>query len=179
MKVLFLDINGVLCLGYTGTLDQGALLELCRIHDATGCLIVLASSWRGSEKRIARVQEALRQFGIPALVGMTGHTGDRGEEILAWVRAWNDAVSKGSMKLLDPPVETFGWRREKTPEYSPALLEAATKKRPERIAAWVSVDDEPALKRRIPQNLVMTNTQKGLTREDGDRAIMILSQVAL
>jgi hypothetical protein len=180
MKVLFLDINGVLSLGYSGKLDDEAIQVLKNIVEQTGCHIVLASSWRGSPKRVARVEEALRQHGIPALIGTTGHLGDRGAEILSWVEFWNKGVEAGDVvpasSIVDSSFYNIVLRAITCPPICYDSFVAATRGNLTKISAWVSVDDEPTLKKKIPRNFVMTDTMKGLTKEDGERAIRILQQ---
>jgi len=188
MKVLFLDVNGVLCLGYTGTLNHIALQNLKRIHDETGCLIVMASSWRNSGRRLKVVEDALFQMGIPALIGTTGVGRSRAHEILEWIEAWNTMITtvgqlEGMLKAKrDPETKKAPEKDGLSPHFGhPRIFEWFVGSRLESgdlqvIQSWVSVDDEPTLKKGIPGNLVMTNTMKGLTGEDADTAIRILSR---
>ena len=96
MKVIFLDINGVMALRYSGSLEENCLIQLKRIHEETGCLIILASSWRSNPRRIAKVDSHFDQHGIPRLIGRTGFKMHRGEEILEWINTWNLAVESGA-----------------------------------------------------------------------------------
>ena len=80
MKILFLDIDGVLNstrywddrnrnlpLGKAGALDPVAVERLNAIVDATGCLVVLSSSWRGKGASPS-VQGMLRERGFRHLI---------------------------------------------------------------------------------------------------------------
>lgn len=100
MKVLFLDIDGVLnyvggpteCGMYGLLPEKVALLE--RIIDATQCKVVLSSTWRKFDRTLAKVDRMLDSIGYELLdatpildrkegllwVGQT-----RGCEIKAWL----------------------------------------------------------------------------------------------
>jgi hypothetical protein len=99
---LFLDVDGVLnstrywwkCdrdlpLGQAGAIDPAAVERLNRIIDATGCDVVLSSSWRGngSKRQLLRVEAMLRERGYRhGLCGATPHLWeDRHVEIADWL----------------------------------------------------------------------------------------------
>lgn len=46
MKLLFLDIDGVLCCRRPGVIQQNLTQNLATIVKKTGCQIVLSSDWR-------------------------------------------------------------------------------------------------------------------------------------
>ncbi len=119
MKVIFLDIDGVLntdrtqeqCEGYT-FVEDGKVLLLKELIDQTGAKIVLSSTWRRGwecKERIAeptssdlqdiRLFEALvdklKEYDIE-LLSYTEDFGRRGEEIDLWLKQWNGE-----------PVETY------------------------------------------------------------------------
>ena len=73
MKVIFLDIDGVLCIhapdGNWGAEGDDVLsADCCRrlkeILDATGCKLVLSSSWRLFRENVRSLFAQLRPFGI-------------------------------------------------------------------------------------------------------------------
>lgn len=98
LKILFLDVDGVLNCRTTYTkgseffgIDPYMVLLVHRIIEATGCKVVLSSSWRHTEAGRKIVKKAVPFIDItPSLYG-EGMT--RGHEIDAWVRHHPD-VSK-------------------------------------------------------------------------------------
>lgn len=113
MKVLFLDIDGVLnsadwyhrrdpevrklkdspsnCA--LAEIDPAAAARLQRIIDATGCRIVVSSSWRLGYS-LTWLTAMLRKGGIVApVIGATpvGDTGERSDEIERWL-SWVPGV---------------------------------------------------------------------------------------
>ena len=93
MKVLFLDVDGVLNCeetfkssnrfrGVIG-LDPYMGLLVNRIIEATGCVVVLSSSWRGSKEGEEEVERQISS----KLYDRTGRccTGIRGVEIYQWI----------------------------------------------------------------------------------------------
>lgn len=112
MKLIFLDVDGVLnslstkaeIEGYTFVSDELIAL-LKQIVDATDAKIVLSSTWRrgwyckehvanpdSQDLQDIRMFDALNAklhaFGIE-LMSYTDDFGRRGQEIDAWLRAWN------------------------------------------------------------------------------------------
>ena len=94
MKILFLDVDGVLNCEYTFKksrkdgeimgLDPYMVLLVDRIVQATGCKVVLSSSWRYDEKSKEIVMKAVPFVDItPMSKGL--HV--RGWEIKAWLEA--------------------------------------------------------------------------------------------
>lgn len=91
MKVIFLDIDGVL--NSTATpkpnkdsrvIDQTLLARLKKLLQDTGSTVVLSSTWRHERDGLARA----KQLGIPfmdVLPDMRPHP--RSEEIVAWLEA--------------------------------------------------------------------------------------------
>jgi hypothetical protein len=99
MKVLFLDIDGVLNTTSTlwklrtdGSEDIGSkhLIHLSRIVHKTGCKIVLSTSWRHFEPHIDTIKRRLLTAGIPneVIISKTPDMWDdpRGHEITAWLK---------------------------------------------------------------------------------------------
>lgn len=98
MKILFLDVDGVLNRCEEGPgLEEDKLAMLQWIVEATGCQIVVSSSWRLIPESYERLMEVLNKRGIPVR-GVTPDksrlksecsTGpcERWEEITAWLEA--------------------------------------------------------------------------------------------
>lgn len=92
MKVLFLDIDGVLnCITTSGfhvrdakdalwPLDPYMAFMVGKIQLDTGCEIVLSSSWRWSEDGVAKVRKLVNLLDITPKIN-----GSRGEQIQAWL----------------------------------------------------------------------------------------------
>lgn len=102
MKVLFLDIDGVLnstktCVAFGGyphelnqlaAFDVAAIRLIQRLCDSAGVQVVLSSAWRKSYPA-AEVGKAL---GLPIIDSTPSHTdGHRGGEIKAWLDAHPEA----------------------------------------------------------------------------------------
>lgn len=98
MKVLFLDIDGVVCLHEEGVVNWGdntaddvfddhCCHRLKEIIDITGCKLVLSSSWRLYKKDILNMLKQFRPFGISHthFLGKTPLMANRGEEIMAYI----------------------------------------------------------------------------------------------
>lgn len=103
MKVLFLDIDGVLNSaavlhdkGRHDAIDRGMVEQINRITTETGCSIVISSSWRYLWQ-LGELKAFLRQHGlIDVVIGATPK--DSGEhrrdnEILAWLAAHPEVLS--------------------------------------------------------------------------------------
>lgn len=91
MKVIFLDIDGVLNtpghLYHYGLdyIDEGMTELFSGIVRATGSEIVLSSSWRLEKHSKKTAQKALGEFGLEILDITPSILGPRGREILAWL----------------------------------------------------------------------------------------------
>lgn len=100
MKVLFLDIDGVLNStrsaaafgGYPHKLDQADMFDrvaiglVQRLCQETGAAVCISSSWRPEYT----AQEFADAFGVP-VIGKTPYVqGPRGAEIAAWLAAKDD-----------------------------------------------------------------------------------------
>lgn len=90
MKVLFLDIDGVVNCVTTAQRHRGAIgidphmaFRVGKIQLDTGCEVVLSSSWRLNENSREEVRQQVVKFIdiTPDLLGKT----DRGCEIIAWL----------------------------------------------------------------------------------------------
>ncbi len=112
MKILFLDVDGVLnrC-GKSGHgLEEDKLLLLKSIVDATGCHIVLSSTWRKTEHQRARINDAFYPRGMrifsstPVLdkkVDGLWHSVPRGEEIRSWINYECATIHPPKFVILD------------------------------------------------------------------------------
>lgn len=108
MKILFLDVDGVLnCESYMKQEARGGIvgidpfraLLIHRICEATGCKIVVSSSWRHSQKDMEQVKEAVGPFNVIDKTPTIHQEGiykysraelcERGHEIKAWMSEWN------------------------------------------------------------------------------------------
>lgn len=95
MKVLFLDIDGVVCLhkdkdwdNEEEIFDAACCRKLQEIVSATGCKLVLSSSWRLFPESIRSMFRQLKPFGITRenFLGRTPLRGERGDEIMAYLK---------------------------------------------------------------------------------------------
>ena len=94
MKVIFLDIDGVLNHAGSAWLDPANLANLARITKAIGCTVVLISSWR-TEMHSARMimfADMLNARGV-TISGITPSLNDRNAEIIDYLNRHND-ISK-------------------------------------------------------------------------------------
>ena len=96
MKVLFLDIDGVVCLhkdkdwdNEEEIFDAACCRKLQEIVSATGCKLVLSSSWRLFPESIRSMFRQLKPFGITRenFLGRTPLRGERGDEIMVSARS--------------------------------------------------------------------------------------------
>ena len=95
MKVLFLDIDGVVCLhkdkdwdNEEEIFDAACCRKLQEIVSATGCKLVLSSSWRLFPESIRSMFRQLKPYGITRenFLGRTPLRGERGDEIMAYLK---------------------------------------------------------------------------------------------
>ena len=149
MKVIFLDIDGVLVnraslfqrSGGTSTASPGCISALNRIISSTGAEVVISSSWR-LDMTMAELRRKLRSWGVRGrLYDKTPfmRSTPRSGEIQAWIEAQQQR--KG-------PIESF-----------------------------VILDDETSMDGLAAQ-LVTTLFDDGLTEQDADHAIAILAKAS-
>ena len=102
MKVLFLDIDGVVCLhkdkdwdNEEEIFDAACCRKLQEIVSATGCKLVLSSSWRLFPESIEYVFDQFEPYGITPkdFIGITPLLGERGAEILQYLESSRDIDS--------------------------------------------------------------------------------------
>lgn len=87
MKILFLDVDGVLnrCGMSAQGLESDKVDLLVRIQRETGCSVVVSSCWRRREHQRERLLCLFRKHQIPHL-GWTPYMDSRGDEIAAWLK---------------------------------------------------------------------------------------------
>lgn len=111
MKVLFLDVDGVLNMHNSGgpkTLNKNRLRLLERIVTTTGCNIVVSSSWRREPYYLLRLERYLgyRKISIYSTTRDLSHHGLlRGDEIKDWLDTHPDvrqyAIVDDNDNMLD------------------------------------------------------------------------------
>merc|ERR1712008_546000 len=144
--VVFLDLDGVLCLAGTGmyalpgrrTFDSGAISALRGLVVQTKAKLVLTSSWRKRQADLTQATKLLHNEGFT----MAGHTVDiekhcRDEEIVAWLTA---EKCTSQWVVLDDSLDKFAG----------------------------------AQKTVVAKKLVLVDASKGFTAADADRALKIL-----
>ena len=108
MKVIFLDIDGVLNFCGSATFDSGCISELKHIIAETGAKLVLSSSWKEAISQPENSSEMERRtlrllLDDPELpfIGITPDIApdDRGKEVQAWLDAAPEMVE--SFVILD------------------------------------------------------------------------------
>lgn len=164
MKVLFLDIDGVLNTDHRH-IEPVLCAKVERVLDATGAVVVLSSSWRNlieaqmgtkahyDEARALLVGNGMTERLFEAIVSQTrnltewddaegvslmvgGERGHRAREILDWLEAWQGEVT-----------------------------------------AWVVVDDMGLWVDGLPKwQTVITSGRTGITDADADEMIRILQR---
>ena len=123
MKILFLDIDGVLNSARydaerrstpMGNVDESRLPLLCRIVDATGAVIVLSTSWRvywdpdpaRCAPEWAEIGDPLTAFGLRVYDKTPSYPGNNRDcEVRDWLEAHKGEVE--SFVILDDM--SFGW----------------------------------------------------------------------
>lgn len=158
MKVLFLDIDGVLN-GHefddeakSCNIRRECVKRLNRVVEATQCKIVISSAWRymvhGGAMTLTGFAYMLRTHGLLGITNIIGVTAkdrepvdpealERGEQIRRFVRHWN---SEGKAA----------------------------------ITHFVAVDDEDIGHTAAMVPLVLTDGGKGLTDDDSEKLIALL-----
>lgn len=123
MKILFLDVDGVMnneeTLKKTAHRFQGVIgidpylaLLVNRIIEATGCKVVLSSSWRGSAESHEYIEKCIGT----KLHDITGRccAGIRGVEIYQWINKnipYNER-DKTPYAILDDDSDMLIWQKD-------------------------------------------------------------------
>ena len=135
-KVLFLDIDGVLNSeqvlhdrGRHDAIDRGMVEQINRVVDATGCSIVISSTWRLLYK-LPVLSSTLRLHGLRAnVIGATPLLERRDEEISAWLadhpQVEQFAIvddSPSDISRLEDRLVVTSWMTGILPEHADALI---------------------------------------------------------
>lgn len=87
MKLIFLDLDGVLVTRRVGVFDEPLLRNLARVVEQTGATIVLSSDWRRHPAARAEARRCLRTVGLD-FIGytpcMSSFIAQRPTEIMTW-----------------------------------------------------------------------------------------------
>lgn len=103
MKIIFLDVDGVLNMHNSGglyALNRNRLRLLQKLVDETGAKIVLSSTWRKDEKGLNKLRSVLKYRGL-AIHDVTldlaeqpnGERAYRGNEIQEWLDRHPEVVN--------------------------------------------------------------------------------------
>lgn len=161
MKVLFLDIDGVVNCATTSQRHRGVIgidpymaLLVDRIVQATGCKIVLSSTWRLWEDSREEVKQQVGPFidvtpNMPRPNGTSIEYCERGREIAKWIETWEAAEN---------PVPWLTIVGEKIERY--AILD----------------DNSDMLPEQLP-NFFKTSWAVGLTQEIANKVIEHLNHI--
>ena len=171
MKVIFLDVDGVLnsqaTLNVDESLEDSLILRLKKIVDATGAKLILSSSWREFYPAVRKLMNKLDKYDMH-LSGMTGHGVSK--EFVA---------EKGFI-----PTKRYVYVDY---NYETGLREEAVYDRGAEIAWWLDKhtgvdsfvildDDTYDIMPYYPDNLVNTSYKTGLTDADVEKSIKILNK---
>ena len=96
VKLLFLDLDGVICCNYHGELEADKLALVGKIVEETGCRVVLSTDWRRQPHLRTRAEETLSGYGVTC-IGATPqypmYARVRPKEILAWMVEYNGPIA--------------------------------------------------------------------------------------
>jgi hypothetical protein len=97
MKVIFLDVDGVICCNAEGELEHSKLLRLKRVADETGAKIVISSDWRRHPHLLAQLVDVLtNEYGMSCIGATPAGPPDlamRPSEIYTWLKSWNEMAT--------------------------------------------------------------------------------------
>lgn len=152
MKVLFLDMDGVLVTQRPSVAEPNLVENLKYIINTTGAKIVLSSDWRRTKEARAEVRRILQARGMDFISCTPQHGSpyslNRATEVLAWVEDHNAKVRKDG------------------------------KSESELVESFVAIDDRPLIHEiegsGLVGHFVMTHIRRGLTRAACEAAIKCL-----
>lgn len=87
MKILFLDIDGVLVTRSPGVFETELVMNLRHVIEATGAQIVLSSDWRRERFSIDQARRNLQMYGLDCIActpSLSPYVKQRPTEILQW-----------------------------------------------------------------------------------------------
>ena len=98
VRLLFLDLDGVICCNYYGELESDKLDNLKHIIEQTGAKIVLSTDWRRQPHLKERATQTIHDLGME-VIGATPeyamYSRVRPKEILAWLSEYKDTPVAG------------------------------------------------------------------------------------
>mmetsp|Transcript_16701 Transcript_16701/g.31971 ORF Transcript_16701/g.31971 Transcript_16701/m.31971 type:complete len:268 (+) Transcript_16701:570-1373(+) len=154
MRVLFLDMDGVVVIRRPGIAESKLVENLRYVVEQTDAKIVLSTDWRRTPAARAEVRRILQAHGGMDFIGWTATNtsitmNHRPMEILNWVRERNKKVKQE------------GWSEE------------------ELVEAFVAVDDRALLQERggdrLHGHFVQTHPNRGLTKAVADEMIRLFA----
>lgn len=164
MKVIFLDLDGVLNTGwwytkmdkntpkdkYGYSFDPNAVANLKKIIDKTGAVIVISSSWKSFG--FSELEEMWQDRGLPGkLIGITPNS-----------------VSDEMLLNADlDHMELFSIRGMEIKEW--------LTKHEKRVSNYVIIDDMDNMLPEQKSHFVQTNSELGIIKEDVEKAISLLN----
>lgn len=177
MKVLFLDMDGVLVPFSSHGVEPKLLAQLKRIHDATGCKVVLSSAWRVFKSSTEVVNQHLISAQIHPLIGQTPQLSmERSKEIVTWMETHEEVRQTKLVRLLATSQE-----EGQSEEVRQLVLAELEEVRAEEITHWVAVDDmnlsifSSKSSYAMRGHFVHTDSMAGLVEDRADLAIRILT----
>ena len=153
LKVLFLDVDGVLCCNEYAVLQPELLANLRLVVEHTGCVVVVSSDWRMFPDKLGELVRALKMRGI-RVVGKTravtnGAGDERPNEIKHFLTSFRERMKRQG--------------------------------KPFKIRRWCAVDDrnltlEDGGEICGPSRFVQTDVEKGLTFDIAMKIINALNK---
>ena len=150
-KVVFLDVDGVICLA-DGEFDAAACRQLVRLMRETEAELVISSTWRLLDSSVECLLEHLATLGLQS----TNETPFFDDEVARYAATDNAMIRDHEPAAVTRAYEMLHWlhaRRE--------------------VSRWVALDD---LDLPIGPHLVMTTFDHGLTAAHVDQAIRMLER---
>lgn len=94
VRVIFLDIDGVICCNNQMKLEKDKMDLLCYIVKVTGASVVISSNWRNYQSLKNKLLKELKANNIQCLGATPRYKSPntRPCEIIAWINAWNKDV---------------------------------------------------------------------------------------
>ena len=95
MRILFLDLDGVICCNMHGELERDKLFQVVKICNATNAKVVLSTDWRRRPELRRRAEQTLSGLGVEC-VGATPeyamYSRVRPKEIVAWMNDCKEPI---------------------------------------------------------------------------------------
>ena len=172
MKVIFLDIDGVLnsdaSLMVDYRVEGDLILNLKYLVDKTDAKIILSSSWRLYFKPLRKLMDKLDKVNLH-ISGMT-----QDSVSLDWIK---EQGYEHSLKYVDDVVQYDGFETTRVKVSHDRGAEILKWLSEHDVESFVILDDEGIdIKSYFSKEFVKTNFHKGLTKEDVEKAISILNE---